>query len=65
MLTANKTGTSAQYAYDAFNRRIKRTVTGTGANTTYFIYDGDKTIEERNAAGQMTEEYAWGLLARF
>ncbi len=55
--TANRSGMSAQYAYDAFNRRIAKTVNGT---TTYFINDGDREIEERTAAGALSADYAYG-----
>ena len=54
-------GVSARYSYDGLNRRVKKVVTG-GANagTTYFIYDGDRVIEERNASGGLVVQYIWG-----
>jgi RHS repeat-associated protein len=48
---------SISYAYDGLNRRISKTVNGT---TTYFIYDGDEVIEERNANNQLEASYVLG-----
>jgi YD repeat-containing protein len=34
------------YAYDAFGRRMSKTV---GSSTTYYLYDGDALIAEVDA----------------
>ncbi len=56
---ASLTGTnvSAQYTYDAFNRRIAKTINGT---TTYFISDGDREVEERTVSGALSADYTYG-----
>ncbi|GJM17949.1 MAG: hypothetical protein DHS20C14_01620 [Phycisphaeraceae bacterium] len=41
---------AALYRYDAFNRRVSKQVTGTNAETTYFVYAG-------LGAWQLIEEY--------
>ncbi|OGX06963.1 MAG: hypothetical protein A2Z88_04115 [Omnitrophica WOR_2 bacterium GWA2_47_8] len=48
---------ASAYSYDGFNRRISKTVS---ANTTYFIYDGDEEIEERDAIGALAADYVYG-----
>ena len=45
------------YSYDGLNRRVSKTVNGV---TTYFIYDGDREIEERDAAGALIADYVYG-----
>ncbi|MBL8013328.1 MAG: hypothetical protein JNN05_05720 [Candidatus Omnitrophica bacterium] len=57
MKTFTKTGTTASYAYDAFNRRVSKTVNGTA---TFYVYDGDDIIEERNSAGTLVADYVHG-----
>jgi RHS repeat-associated protein len=44
--------TVAEYKYDAFNRRIRKTVTDSGAlnGVTHFIYNGAMVIEEYEVA---------------
>ncbi len=49
--------TSATYTYDGFGRRIAKTVDGT---KTYFIYDGDQIIEERDSSGSLLASYVYG-----
>ncbi|MBF0532545.1 MAG: RHS repeat protein [Candidatus Omnitrophica bacterium] len=48
---------ASTYAFDAFGRRLSKTVNGT---TTYFIYNGDDIIEERNATGELLRDYVHG-----
>ncbi len=48
---------TASYIYDAFGRRIAKTVNGT---TTHYTWDGDQLLEERNAAGTQLAEYVNG-----
>ncbi len=47
----------AGYQYDAFNRRVSKTV---GGITTYFINDEDEDIEERDALGVLQADYVYG-----
>ncbi|HCI45358.1 MAG TPA: hypothetical protein DE315_07520 [Candidatus Omnitrophica bacterium] len=49
--------TNASYQYDAFDRRVSKTVNGTA---TYFIYDGDEVIAEYNSSGGLEAEYVYG-----
>ncbi len=49
----------AQYAYDAFDCRTEKLLPGPGVRTRYF-YDGERCIEERNGADQVTRQYIWG-----
>ena len=48
---------SANYEYDAFNRRVGKKVDGVW---TYFIQDGFREIAEYNASGQLQAEYVYG-----
>ncbi len=52
----------ASYTYDAMGRRITKDVTNSGAldGVTRFLYDGEETIEERNGAGTLTQQYVYG-----
>ena len=46
------------YAYDAFGRRMSKTV---GSSTPYYLYDGDALIAEVDAStNQVTRSYTWG-----
>jgi len=45
------------YFYDAFGRRIQKTV---GNTTTRYVYDGDRIIEERDMNGNIVAGYAYG-----
>lgn len=49
----------AAYAYDAADRRIRKVVTTSG--TIDFDYDGWRTIEERNGADVLTQQYVHGI----
>lgn len=57
MTSFSKSGTTASYTYDAFNRRVSKTVNGT---TIYYIYDGDDIIEERSSAGALNADWVHG-----
>jgi len=48
----------ATYAYDAFGRRIAKTVHG---STTYYIYSGNQLIAELDESGEMVKAYGWDL----
>ncbi len=49
---------NVSYAYDAFGRRMSKTV---GSSTTYYLYDGDALIAEVDAStDQVTTAYTWG-----
>ncbi len=47
----------ASYTYDAFDRRVSKTV---GGVVTRFIYDGDESIEERDNVGTLQADYVFG-----
>lgn len=48
---------SAVYVYDAFGRRVRKTVNGVVTN---YVYDGDRIIEERNGSGALVATYVYG-----
>jgi len=49
------------YAYDPFDRRIRKTVDVDGTpEETRFVYDGWRVIEERDDQGATTASYVWG-----
>jgi RHS repeat-associated protein len=48
---------SVEFKYDAFNRRISKTVNG---QTTYFVNDGDNLWADLNQAGQVISRYLPG-----
>ncbi|MDP2938467.1 MAG: RHS repeat-associated core domain-containing protein [Candidatus Omnitrophota bacterium] len=50
-------GQNSSYEYDGFGRRISKTVDG---QTTYFIYDGDRIIEERDTNNTLLASYVYG-----
>jgi len=50
---------TVSFAYDAFGRRVSRTV---GGVTTYYLYNGSTLLAELNSSGQVTRSYTWGLL---
>jgi len=50
-------GQNSSYEYDGFGRRISKTVDGI---TTYFVYDGDQVIEERDYNGTLAARYTYG-----
>lgn len=45
------------YEYDAFNRRVSKTVDGI---TTYYVYDQNEVIAEYDSAGALLAEYVMG-----
>ena len=49
--------TTATYAYDAFGRRISKTV---GGVTTNFLHDGDQIIAEYDGGGALQKKYVYG-----
>ena len=55
--TMTNSADTASYSYDPFGRRVSKTVNGA---ITYFIYDGDRVIEERNASGNLVAAYVYG-----
>ena len=55
-LVAVDGGTTATYAYDAMGRRISKS---TSEGTTYYYYDGNNLIEERDAQGNTTATYVY------
>ena len=57
LTTYNLPLSTGSYAYDAFNRRVSKTVNGV---KTYFVSDFDEEIEERNSAGALLADYVYG-----
>jgi RHS repeat-associated protein len=56
--TTTRTGGSASYAYDAFDRRVSKTVNGVVTN---FIFDGQEVIGDyNNADGSVIAQYVYG-----
>jgi RHS repeat-associated protein len=51
-------GGSASFTYDAFGRRLSKTVSGT---TTKYLYDGPNVVEEQNGSGTVTADEMTGL----
>jgi len=49
---------SASYLYDAFGRRVRKTVNGA---TTWFLWDGTELFGEYNGTGSRVRRYAWGV----
>ena len=56
-LTSSLYPLTSSYQYDGFGRRISKTVSGI---TTYFIYDGDQIVEERDSNGTLKASYVYG-----
>ncbi|MFQ5528314.1 MAG: RHS repeat-associated core domain-containing protein [Thermoanaerobaculia bacterium] len=52
----------AVYVYDALGRRVRKTVTNTGATdgVTDYYYDGRRVVEERNLADSVARQYVYG-----
>jgi RHS repeat-associated protein len=52
----------ATYLYDAFGRRVEKIVAGSGNlnGTTRYHLDGRSEIEQRNGAGNLTQQYVYG-----
>ncbi|MBF0384621.1 MAG: RHS repeat protein, partial [Candidatus Omnitrophica bacterium] len=50
-------GSEAIYSYDGLGRRISKTFDGV---TTYFIYDRDRVIEDRDTSGALIRDYVYG-----
>ncbi|MFA5060280.1 MAG: RHS repeat-associated core domain-containing protein [Candidatus Omnitrophota bacterium] len=48
---------SLVYEYDGLGRRISKNI---GGRLTYFIYDGDRIIEERSDSGSLLASYVYG-----
>lgn len=48
---------NASYSYDGFGRRISKTVDDA---TTYFIYDRDQIVEERDELGALAASFIFG-----
>ena len=57
-LSAISGGATASFVYDAFGRRMSKTL---GSNVTQFLYDGLNPVEELNATGGVTASLLAGL----
>lgn len=58
LLTADDgAGLTSSYAYDPFGRRVRKTVDGVD---TWFIWSGDRLLEEHDDAGNLANRYIYG-----
>ncbi|MBX3178924.1 MAG: HNH endonuclease [Candidatus Hydrogenedentes bacterium] len=59
--TGEQSTIGRRYAYDARGRRVAETTFEDGvAETTYFVYDGHRVIEELDGDGNVTASYVYG-----
>src|SRR5713226_2976080 len=57
-LTAIASNPAASFVYDAFGRRVKKTISGT---TTQYLYDGLNPVQELNSSNVATANLLTGL----
>ncbi len=57
LLTTMNSANSVSYQYDAFNRRVAKTINGT---TTYYVYDADEVVAEYDSTNTLQSEYIYG-----
>jgi RHS repeat-associated protein len=56
----------ATYVYDAFNRRVRKTISNGGLtgnipnDTTDYIWSGWQVVEEQNSSNAPVRQYVWG-----
>ena len=61
LISMNKTGQSLAFSYDYLGRRIQKVVTGTGAKTVKFLWNGWKLAAELASNGTtVTNSFIWG-----
>jgi RHS repeat-associated protein len=48
------------YTYDMFDNLIGRTVTGTGATTQHYVFDGTNMVLAFDGNDNLTDRYLWG-----
>jgi RHS repeat-associated protein len=61
LVSDNGGGTTADYAYDPFGRRIRKTVNTGGPDVdTWYVWGGDRLLEEHDDAGAMVARYSYG-----
>ena len=53
-------GQTATYKYDAFNRRIQKTIVSTSSTINYY-YSGNQVIEEHDVNNMVVTTYVFGL----
>ena len=51
-------GLSANYVYDALDRRIRKTVSG---QVTDCLYSGWRCVEDRDVSNNPSVQYVWGI----
>lgn len=64
LISMSTSGQSLSFAYDYMGRRVRKTVTGTGAKDIKFAYDGWSMIAELDASTVNVDPirtYTWGL----
>ncbi|MBU2221401.1 MAG: hypothetical protein KJ722_02160 [Candidatus Omnitrophica bacterium] len=59
LVSAANSTTTASYSYDAFGRRISKSVNGQSSTVNY-IYDGDQVIAEYDCTGKLLRKYVYG-----
>jgi len=60
LMTANRTGVSVSYRYDAFGRRIRKTITSDETRVTGYVYDGDQIICEYDGSDKLVRKFLYG-----
>lgn len=56
MKSVTATGVTVAYTYDAFGRRIRRTLNG---SSEYYLHDGDQVAADLDGSQAMQREYGW------
>jgi RHS repeat-associated protein len=57
LISSTDLTTSVDYKYDAFGRRIEKSI---GSNTTKYFYSANQVIEERDNSDQVLKQYIYG-----
>jgi RHS repeat-associated protein len=61
LITMSRSGQALSFAYDYLGRRIRKTVTGTGAADTKFLWSGWRLVAELAADGSSVQKsFVWG-----
>jgi len=60
LMTASRTGVSVSYQYDAFGRRIQKTIASDETRVTGYVYDGDQVICEYGTSGKLVRKFLYG-----
>ncbi|MCG2711361.1 MAG: DUF6531 domain-containing protein [Candidatus Omnitrophica bacterium] len=60
LVQSTTTEGTIDYEYDAFGRRIHKSVVGSLSSDVWFVYDGDQVIAEYNGSGTLLRKYVYG-----